>query len=830
MRQISTVRTALTVLVTTGAMMAAPAVGQAQDPLPAPDSGLAALAKAVEQRDDKTESRTEAWLATLQQASKTWMRHLPASPHEMMLGGEHAVRKIPIYFPAGEAGRTTELRVAAVSAISALPEASSVTVFVNGLSVGTIALRAGGPSTLTVPIQPGQVVEGFNEVMFVASHQHRIDCSLEGTYELWTRILPERTGFIVSQAEKRSSPVSDMAAVLGRNPAPSTLRLHLPGTLDSASATRLGRFVNTTVLNGWIANPEIALANGRTSPAGIELKILDTLPQDSASTTFERFDDTDHLYAEVSRTGETRALILAGAPAAIDRELDRLEDKARARGASVSARGQEALVAQFGRELDSAGHVTFGSLGAEDVSFAGRHFLMDVPILLPGDYYQADYGSLNLFLDGSYAANLRGTSQLVVKVNGVDAVSLPLNDTNTTFDGKEVRIPLKLFHAGLNTLSLEADLRTEADLACVPENAAVMTPRFKLSKSSRIQVPTMARVGVVPNLAATMSHGLPYTLDEAPTELFVVGERAEGLRSALSMAAEITANAQRMEPFRIAFRPPTEDEGGIIVGPASAMPAWARSIVGEKVSPAEDADPAVPEGPQISSSEPTRQTSPVRLAMRSDIMTDAVSLRQHLAGDDTSDGESGPLAWLKGTAHDARVWLASGSWYNLDWLAEEASALGDVIFGAVDPVMHERKFVADDVVFAQRAYSDTTGMEKMSEAVLRNDPPRTWTVVVAEAPEQLASAFDGDAPSGVVFNPSGQHYVYSDARDRMIEAGEAGQLYATRSPSFSNLRLVLAGWLSANKQIYVYLITSVLVLFGALTYVSVRRRRGARAS
>ena len=790
----------------------------------------AQLALAVEGEGSANASRTDAWLQTLAQASKTWTRHLPANPDELLLQGEHAVRKVPIYFSNEDAGRATELRVATISAVSALPEASSVSVHLNGTRVGTVRPNASGPARISVPLQPGQLVEGFNELMFVATHQHRIDCSVEGTYELWTRIIADATGISGTRGDDGSPAVASMPAVLGRNAAPSTLRVTLPATPDEASATRIGRFVNTVVLNGWIANPTV-VADAKQGAPGVALKVLSEVPRVGANgATIQPFADAETMFVERSATGETTALILAGAPVALDRELDRLEAKARVRSPKGSREGLAALVSSFGGELDDAGQMSFASLGIESVNFVGRRYKLDIPALLPGDYYQAAYGSVLIYLDGSYAANLMQDSVLAVKVNGVETATLPLDGRATTFNSKEVRVPLSYFHAGMNTLTLEADLRTEADLACAPESAAVRTPRFMLSNTSRIVIPTMARVGVVPNLAATLSHGYPYTLDAAPTDVFVTGARRSGLASALSLFAEITANAQQLERFEVAFRPPTEDESGIIIGPAGTLPVWAREMIGEEVETDPEPADADEEDEVVSEAPPAVRDRVLLAEADGDTMTDVQPLRQRL-GPQLDVADNGDLVGsVSERVTGAIDWLRDGSNDKLAQLREEAGDVLDMVLNRSEEVQGERAYRADDVVFAQDAFTDAKGVGAVAAAVMPHAPPRTWTVIATEEAGALNGAFDGIAPQGVAFNPSGQHYVFSEARDRMIETGEAGLLYATRSPQVGNLRLILAGWLSTNVQTYLYIIVSSVFLLGLLTYLAVRRRREERAS
>jgi len=784
----------------------------------------------------RPDARTEALLRSLAQAQATFKRHLPASADELTLAGEHAVRRIPVYFTEREAGRINAFRITATTAVSALPEASVLEVQLNRMNIGTLRPVAGGASSLTVDIDPGQVVPGFNELTLVATHQHRVDCSLEGTYELWTSIIPSETGFVGTMSDDGDLVVADLPAILGSNVAPTTLKVAAPARLDDDMATRIGRFVNATVLNGWMANPHIMPAEAASERAGVTLEVVPASPTERTGTSLRQFADSENLFVRTDATGRTVGLVLAGPPAALDRALDRLENTARARSGPGSEAGRAALVASLGRELDEAGFVTLAGLGMKDISFAGRRFHVDIPMLLPGDYYQADYGNLLLYLNGGYAANLLDTAGLVVKVNGVEAANVKLSGrgSDRRLQNLELRIPLRMFHAGKNTLTLEADLRTEADLSCAPENAAVMIPRFRLENSSRIVIPSMARVGVVPNLAATLSHGLPYALDAAPTDVFLVGDRGEALAAGLSLTGEITANSQRVMRFRFAFRTPSEDGSGFLVGAWRDMPGWARPLVGERVEddapqPDEDALEEAVAGAAPKAQEPG-DPAPTVIAGRGDIVSDVVPLRQQQYFAASADAPA--LIWENAfdLAGEASAWLEEISFHSGASIRAQVEQIGDLLLAPGGDANRERLFVPDDVVLAQRAYTQDTGIARLSAAVLDREAPRIWTIVAADTGGAISAAVDGHAPAGVAFSPSGQHYVYSDSRDRTIEAGEAARLYATRPPDPANLRLVLAAWLSANAQVYLTVLLSALMAFAGLTYLTLRRRRDERAS
>lgn len=787
---------------------------------------------------------TEGWRKTLDAASRTWVRRIPASQSMLSLQGERAVRKVPMYFSAADAGRATEFRVGALTAVAALAEASSLDVYLNGSLLGTVEPRYDAPSTATFPLQPGYLVEGFNEVMFVARHQHRVDCSIAGTYELWTQVLPELTGIAGNGLVDKEPTIADLPTLIGQNLDPTRLSVRLPAGIDDNSASRITRLVNALVLNGWIVNPRVVVEDRPSEEtAGIALSLASATPATTRGQILA-FVDAPSLFLETDVSGGTTGLVLAGSNADIDRDLARLEERARLRAPTGSARGVQSLVAAFGYQRDDASSMTLRSLGIETVSFEGRRFRLDIPTLLPGDFYQSDYGNMLLYLDGAYSGGLLPNSTLKIKVNDVETVTLPLNDRRpTAFKSKEIRIPLGMFHAGMNTLTIEAELINLNDLVCAPENVPVVTPRLELSDSSRIVVPKMARVGVAPNLSATFSHGYPYTLDAAPTTVFVAGDRTKAFATTLSLLAAITANAQRTDLYDFAFRVPSEDETGILVGAPDALPNWANVMIGKMTETGDEPGPrTVPDGTDEDGAdrdEPALlsrlapDAGPVQVAAATTGLNDSIDdplVRQRFGIVDDKAAEAGFLVTVGDTIAAVREGLSDRSTIELGAVGEQLSFLGDFMFNGFDRPDTRRIYKPGDVVFAQRAVAEPTGWQSFVSAVVPHAPPRTWTVVAASDPTVLSDALDGISAEGVAFNPNGQHYVYGPDRDRMIEAGEEGQLYATQTPGPINLRLVSAGWLSKNVRVYVALVIPITLLLGLATFMATRRGRRRRAS
>ncbi len=123
------------------------------------------------------------------------LRRLPAVAGPLRLWGETGTVTWPLFVTAAEARAGGRFQVGYLSAISVLPEASTLRIVLNGAEIGRTAIDgARGLRRETVTIPPGALRPGFNAVTIAVDQRHRVDCSVPATYELWTQIDPDTTG------------------------------------------------------------------------------------------------------------------------------------------------------------------------------------------------------------------------------------------------------------------------------------------------------------------------------------------------------------------------------------------------------------------------------------------------------------------------------------------------------------------------------------------------------------------------------------------------------------------------------------------------------------
>jgi len=150
-------------------------------------------------------------------------------------------------------------------------------------------------------------------------------------------------------------------------------------------------------------------------------------------------------------------------------------------------------------------------LGVRTEEFSGRLYRAAFDITLPGDFYPADYDKLTLSLTAGYADGLSPTSQILVRVNDREAGSAPLkNPRGDLFRDRPVSVSLSALRPGVNHVVVEAQTPDAADAACEVKHLMDARKRFVLFDTSELVMPAFARIGRMPELAATLSSGFPY--------------------------------------------------------------------------------------------------------------------------------------------------------------------------------------------------------------------------------------------------------------------------------------------------------------------------------
>ncbi len=725
-------------------------------------------------------------------AATTVLRHLPAPLDGWRISGENGELRWPLFLTQAQAAAPLRLRIGYMSAVSVLPETSSLRLRVNGRVVGADPIDAPqGLRRIAFAIPADLLKPGFNEVALVIEQRHRVDCSVAATYELWTRIDPAETGLELPADAAALTDLSDLPAAAPRPDGTVPIHVVLSGRTNPAHLGRLVRATQALALRGRMQQPLVDFAQNAGEPYGLDLALgsreaLAKLPRLAGA-----LGSTGPLAVVIPGVaGERPTLVVTGSD---DREVDAaIAGLARLPEPFGSARGLVAAANFPARPTQGAEALTLRDLGQSTQDFNGRFFKRSLSFSLPADMLAADYGRGSFDLAGGYASGLARGAQVRVDVNGRNSgiIKLPYAD-GEVFKHNQLFLPLGMMRPGVNRVDIYAETPREADSSC----AATSAKRFLLLDGSQIRLPTLARVERLPDLALATAGALPYTQGKA--RLVVPKPDRDTMGAALSLTARVAVAAGRVVPFAFATKmPATSDGSTLVVSSARALDPNTMLRVG--------LDPAAVEAAWRSVADaPTADAAP-----------NAVQARWWLSNPD------GPAACkLPPHAAAAAVALAkppAGVPVKegddiLDQAANETPVAGwrDRFGGWVDGMTtHLRSAGAPP----SGAGVDANASLLLAQGVTGADGDVTTIVTAPDAATLKAGV-------GCLFDPQ----VWSKVHGRLAALDAAtGDVVATDATSFTyrgakgaslgNGRLVLAGWFSLNPLAFVAM--SLLLALG----------------
>jgi hypothetical protein len=146
------------------------------------------------------------------------LRRIGANRGALFFNGESASNEYAFYALPAEIAGTTKLVLSLQTSISTAPESSAMRVFINDQDVGTIKLTAGDPYRAELKVPNGLIQPGYNAVSILVDQKHRVDCTIDATYELWTQIDPDHSGFVFGgKATAGGTAMPDLIALGGIN-------------------------------------------------------------------------------------------------------------------------------------------------------------------------------------------------------------------------------------------------------------------------------------------------------------------------------------------------------------------------------------------------------------------------------------------------------------------------------------------------------------------------------------------------------------------------------------------------------------------------------------
>jgi hypothetical protein len=748
-------------------------------------------------------------MAAATQSPPLGLWRLPLGPGDLTLEGEYDRREMAVYLSPAQASGSARLILSLQSAVSVMPEASELTVFVNNVKVGETRLGSEPKTIVEANLQPGLLQPGLNAVSVVARQTHRVDCSKEGTYELWSWIDPAESGLVFAGVDNTSYDLAALGAGLRGADGQLNIRGHFPSRARLSLVDNLLQVFQSVVVGARISSFAAQMGATEMNEPGLDIFVGTASELSEAGLDAHGAVEADIPGVRIVPPKDGRAVFIVSGES--DEELgENIRNLARAASA-MRVSGAEAGIAAFenaaGRMLSGNQTLKLTELGYAPQKFRGRHYRDHVTFRLPADFYAADYDKASLTLDAAYAPGLLPTSTLIVKVNGRTVSTLALSATEGgVIKRQRLPIPLSNLRPGENLVSIEADLPSQSDLACDVAALANGGPRLMISPDSTLTLPRLARVGHAPDLAATMAglSNLKPTAEKA-INLFVPGLRQPSLDAAATLLGRMAYSSGHVYTTRLSSVAPNDGIGDMIaVGTYSEIPSELLGYVG---------------------------------------IESAGSL-MNMSGSVQQPDANGPGGWLAAQAATTMDWMNLSQMGGDDGEPSRHGAETLRVFSEpLDPVGRLAELAGSVKAYVANLYGRITGTaagnavtdiprvapgENTGMILAQRISPRqadaTWTVVASPDDAALANSMRrlAQRPNWVNLQGAISSLPKEGAGVATVAASQE-QLFETSPRSFSNLRLVLAGWLSHNLESYVAGLFSTFILLGIATHMLSRR-------
>jgi hypothetical protein len=707
------------------------------------------------------------------------------------LSGEDAVARLSFNLAADQAASGGQLALSYRNAVSVLPDTSAMDIEVNGKAAGTFRIASpNGFKSETLAIGADFLKPGRNQVVLRARQFHRVDCSLEATYELWSELDPSVSGFVATGRHGFRS-FDDLLTVARTDANVTDIRLILPQAATAEMLNDAAPVLQTLAL--FMNRDDLAVTVGEKPGIGpgIDLYVSSDKTRaqargadgQAAPYGFSVRDAGSDGRAVVSLRGATRAEMSSQLLQAIQGPLKESLDS------GIFSRQSGTIIA------DASTTFTLADTGYETRVFSGRLSRTGFNMVMPADFYPADYATIGLKLSAATSPGLKRTAQLLVRVNDRVVTSYPFRNTaGEQFDGKLIELPLRAFRPGNNKVELLAELPVDADETCAPEARDDATPRFILLQDTRIEIPALARIGRLPDIGALAGTAYPYA-DGRPFDILVERPDAQSAGAALTILSRLALAARNPlnADIRLGTANPAGDRNALVITTQNAFAELGSA--GKSAFPADAFQPMAASaadvdlirtatiGGSVFAASPAQNNDDDSTALL-DAFRKSTTRPQ-----DTLSVTSKFQDWFSGAGARFGNWLnyqdGSGSTaklkpgHSLLTLTQTPSPSGDAVW---------------TVVHAGSPADIALGVRRLVE-------PAVWQGLNG------GSAEIETASLAVNTVPAGSHFI----------AGMTDQ-----SPS--NMRRLAAAWFSDNFQFYVLLIVGLMGVFAVWLGLAIPRK------
>ncbi|WP_370677669.1 cellulose biosynthesis cyclic di-GMP-binding regulatory protein BcsB [Pleomorphomonas sp. PLEO] len=691
---------------------------------------------------------------------------LPAGA--LSLEGEEVRRSWSVYLSPEQAEAGQAVSLGYQNAIAVAPEFSALTLSINGTPVGKTSLKASErPASLSFDLPAGLLKPGSNRVSIEATQRHRTDCGPASTAELWTRLDPATT-FIEAKASSSGNALEAIRSIGADSQGQTTFSITAPALRGMAAVEPLLRLAGRLQLAAGMPNQSVSFSADTVaaSQAGHLSVLVGTADELRPLLPGGADLGAATPAARMVRSGDASALVISGSDwRAVSVAIDGLLPRSTAAVASLPT---AAFLMPEPKVITGNSRLALADLGYRTEEFSGRRLRTDLAVGLPGDFYANAYGDMVVHLDTAFTKEVLPGSGLVIFVNDQVAAAIPIDVRGGgVMRELPVRVPMRHFRPGLNIITFEANLLTEADVACAPGHTGDTATHFVLFDTTTIDFPDYARAGQRPNLSALTQIGYPFTATQEPVDL-LLGEIAPGeLSAAGTLLGKLSLKAGR----DIAIHPVTS---------VSELKPEAPAIV-------------VAAGGQIPEASLSTFDLTADLAARWSAEATGRGAPAPSGADIDAWSERLPANGVAGALERFQKWLSS-------------------YFGLSGDLFH----MPSD---AGLAFAPEPGTSTLVAA----SPTADWLLVAAPTPDALSAGVGFLAREGNWRQLGGWLASLRAADQKITVASRSTEVVLPNRFDVGNFRLIAANWLSSNILIYVGLQIFFCILLAVSMGLLIRR-------
>jgi hypothetical protein len=690
------------------------------------------------------------------------------------LEGEYDRKSWSVYLTPEQATAPAKFNFAYQNAIVVAPEASQLTILVNNRPIGQQHIGSSeGTTSVSFEVPPGLLQPGANLLTFEASQRHRTDCDVQSTYDLWSDIDPAQTylSFAGQEAAKLSS--TDAIRAIGVDGAGKTEfdlvvpALEQPGTTKPLLRLAQGLSILSSMPNETFSfSTDTLPASGPgklTVLVGTAAELQPFFPklpvavQTAPLATFV----TDE------RTGSPILLISGPSWQAISSAIDTIVSPTdRALEIRRDVLTTQRWTAPDAPLLFSDTRLSFSQLGVKTTEFSGRRFRTNFNVAVPADFYANAYGEATVLLDAAYTDSVLPGSHIDIYVNGNIASTVPITSTGGgIFRHLPIRVTMRHFKPGFNSIGLEAILMTREDKTCVPGAIGSGTPRFALFDTTEFHMPDFARVGQRPNLAAMAGTAYPYGRSDSPTPLFIDRIDVDTMSATATLLGQMAVVAGHPIAVETVASPNTiGDRDAIFIGSISQMPATTLSQLN-------------------------------------------ISATSQASWRPVADGQVNQPDTAQ-AFDEWRAKVSGGAW------SGQISAFEEWMRRNFDISLSSLQFVPG----AEKVFTPSNVATLMVAQGASTDGGGSWTVITAPSAKDLRQGVEA-VTAQLNWPQIAGHITTYSSKTGTIESVPVTRFDFVQSGtwSFANYRLIAANWLSTNILSYAFLLVALSALIGVAT-------------